>query len=103
MEDEVVRRGASKTYCVTGATGYVGSWLVKTLLDRGFVVHATARDPGLKLSLPLCFIVFGLLFMAWSLERRQPNCLLQRGLRCLLNQVDMVWMPYEKKNKLHFN
>ncbi|XP_010227284.2 dihydroflavonol 4-reductase isoform X1 [Brachypodium distachyon] len=32
--------------CVTGATGYVGSWLVRTLLRRGRRVHATARDPG---------------------------------------------------------
>jgi nucleoside-diphosphate-sugar epimerase len=30
---------------VTGATGYVASWLVKTLLDNGHVVHATVRDP----------------------------------------------------------
>ncbi|CAN6206897.1 unnamed protein product [Urochloa humidicola] len=30
--------------CVTGSTGYVGSWLVRTLLRRGYRVHATARD-----------------------------------------------------------
>ncbi|XP_066371891.1 putative anthocyanidin reductase isoform X3 [Miscanthus floridulus] len=30
--------------CVTGSTGYVGSWLVRTLLRRGYLVHATARD-----------------------------------------------------------
>ena len=34
------------TYCVTGATGYIGSWLVETLLERGYTVHATVRDPG---------------------------------------------------------
>ncbi|OVA11651.1 NAD-dependent epimerase/dehydratase [Macleaya cordata] len=33
-------------YCVTGATGYIGSWLVKSLLQRGYNVHATARDPA---------------------------------------------------------
>ena len=31
---------------VTGANGYVASWLVKRLLERGFDVHATVRDPG---------------------------------------------------------
>ncbi|GAU41323.1 hypothetical protein TSUD_94040 [Trifolium subterraneum] len=33
-------------YCVTGATGYIGSWLVEALLQRGCIVHATIRDPG---------------------------------------------------------
>ncbi|MEZ4294155.1 MAG: NAD(P)H-binding protein, partial [Polyangiaceae bacterium] len=31
---------------VTGATGYVASWLVKKLLDEGHTVHAAVRDPG---------------------------------------------------------
>jgi len=29
---------------VTGANGYVASWLVKYLLEEGFTVHATVRD-----------------------------------------------------------
>ncbi|XP_073159115.1 putative anthocyanidin reductase [Henckelia pumila] len=40
MEEE----NGLKTYCVTGATGYIGSWLVKSLLQRGFKVHATIRN-----------------------------------------------------------
>lgn len=31
---------------VTGANGYVASWLVKGLLERGVDVHATVRDPA---------------------------------------------------------
>ncbi|KAG7545998.1 NAD(P)-binding domain superfamily [Arabidopsis suecica] len=34
------------TYCVTGASGYIGSWLVKSLLEGGYTVHATLRDLG---------------------------------------------------------
>nr|GMC96968.1 dihydroflavonol 4-reductase [Ipomoea batatas] len=34
------------TVCVTGAAGFVGSWLVMKLLQRGYIVHATVRDPG---------------------------------------------------------
>ena len=35
------------TACVTGAGGFVASWLVKLLLSRGgYAVHGTARDPG---------------------------------------------------------
>ena len=30
---------------VTGATGYLGSELVKQLLQKGFIVHATVRGP----------------------------------------------------------
>jgi nucleoside-diphosphate-sugar epimerase len=31
--------------CVTGAGGYIASWLVKLLLSRGYAVHATVREP----------------------------------------------------------
>ncbi|MGW1202618.1 NAD-dependent epimerase/dehydratase family protein [Streptomyces cyaneofuscatus] len=31
---------------VTGATGYVASWIVKGLLDAGVIVHAAVRDPN---------------------------------------------------------
>ncbi|EOY12629.1 hypothetical protein QUC31_001908 [Theobroma cacao] len=42
---------AAPTYCVTGATGYIGSWLVKLLLEKGCKVHATARNPEKALHL----------------------------------------------------
>lgn len=31
--------------CVTGASGYIASWIVKLLLLRGYTVKATVRDP----------------------------------------------------------
>ncbi|XP_058072920.1 anthocyanidin reductase ((2S)-flavan-3-ol-forming)-like isoform X2 [Magnolia sinica] len=34
-----------KRACVTGATGYLGSMLVKSLLEKGYAVNATVRDP----------------------------------------------------------
>ncbi|KAI3448865.1 hypothetical protein Pfo_005530 [Paulownia fortunei] len=33
-----------KVVCVTGASGYIASWLVKLLLDRGYTVKATVRN-----------------------------------------------------------
>lgn len=33
-----------KTVCVTGASGYIASWLVKFLLQRGYTVKASVRN-----------------------------------------------------------
>ncbi|XP_061353358.1 dihydroflavonol 4-reductase-like [Gastrolobium bilobum] len=37
---------ASETVCVTGAEGFIGSWLVMRLIEHGFKVRATVRDPA---------------------------------------------------------
>ncbi|KAG0600372.1 hypothetical protein M758_11G028400 [Ceratodon purpureus] len=34
-----------KTVCVTGATGFIASWIVKMLLERGYTVRGTIRNP----------------------------------------------------------
>ncbi|MDE0056106.1 MAG: NAD-dependent epimerase/dehydratase family protein [Gammaproteobacteria bacterium] len=31
---------------VTGASGYVGSWIVRELVEQGYRVHSCVRDPG---------------------------------------------------------
>lgn len=38
----------TKPVLVTGATGYVASWLVKQLLEDGITVHAAVRNPDNK-------------------------------------------------------
>ena len=38
--------GEGKVVCVTGASGYIASWLVKSLLSRGYTVKASVRDPS---------------------------------------------------------
>ncbi|XP_078150291.1 cinnamoyl-CoA reductase 1-like [Carex rostrata] len=35
----------AKTVCVTGAGGYIASWLVKLLLEKGYTVKGTVRNP----------------------------------------------------------
>ncbi|XP_065880892.1 cinnamoyl-CoA reductase 1-like isoform X2 [Euphorbia lathyris] len=32
--------------CVTGAGGYLGSWVVQTLLSNNYLVHGTVREPS---------------------------------------------------------
>ena len=34
------------TVCVTGAGGFIASWLVKRLLEKGYIVKGTLRNPG---------------------------------------------------------
>ena len=41
-----MRSGEGKVVCVTGAAGFVASWLVKLLLHHGYTVKATVRDPS---------------------------------------------------------
>ncbi|CAN1263933.1 Phenylacetaldehyde reductase [Linum perenne] len=38
--------GEGKTVCVTGASGYIASWIVKLLLSSGYTVKASVRDPN---------------------------------------------------------
>ena len=38
--------GHGKTVCVTGASGFIASWLVKLLLEKGYTVKGTIRNPG---------------------------------------------------------
>nr|AIY51701.1 dihydroflavonol 4-reductase [Penstemon barbatus] len=42
---ETIPSRPSSTVCVTGAAGFIGSWLVMRLLERGYIVRATVRDP----------------------------------------------------------
>ncbi|EFJ26750.1 hypothetical protein SELMODRAFT_412487 [Selaginella moellendorffii] len=44
---------ANEKVCVTGASGFLASWLVKRLLEEGYHVIGTVRDPGARERLEL--------------------------------------------------
>ena len=47
IEEAMDGGGARKTVCVTGAGGFIASWLVQLLFSRGdYLVHGTVRDPS---------------------------------------------------------
>nr|AGS57528.1 cinnamyl alcohol dehydrogenase 1 [Plagiochasma appendiculatum] len=43
--------GDGKTVVVTGANGFIASWIVKLLLERGYTVRGTVRNPDDKAKL----------------------------------------------------
>ncbi|CAL5426909.1 unnamed protein product [Camellia sinensis] len=44
MSSNTKAGGDGQVVCVTGGSGFIGSWLVRLLLDRGYTVHATVKD-----------------------------------------------------------
>ncbi|XP_054779611.1 cinnamoyl-CoA reductase 1-like isoform X1 [Prosopis cineraria] len=44
--EDLEMAGAATKVCVTGAGGFIASWLVKLLLSKGYFVHGTVREPG---------------------------------------------------------
>lgn len=46
-----------KKACVVGGTGFVASLLVKLLLQKGYAVNTTVREPGSPLSLSCLYVM----------------------------------------------
>lgn len=55
--------GKGKLVCVTGASGYIASWLVKLLLDRGYTIRASVRDPSKNPNLLFLFVFLSFLHL----------------------------------------
>jgi len=59
----------SESVCVTGASGFIGSWLVMRLMERGYTVRATVRDPGeFLLHFLFIYLILIVSFMRSNLE-----------------------------------
>jgi nucleoside-diphosphate-sugar epimerase len=49
---------SGQTICVTGAGGFIASWMVKLLLEKGYTVRGTLRNPGNINSISLILFSF---------------------------------------------
>lgn len=47
-------------YCVTGGTGFIAAYLIKSLLQKGHTVRTTVRDPGIYIANPLSSLIYPL-------------------------------------------
>jgi hypothetical protein len=90
--------GAGKIVCVTGASGYIASWIVKLLLSRGYTVKASVRDPSESLTRSLYhpfplrgFFLFFLFFVAFDIRYGSLCYLIARIKRySFLNDGNLV-------------
>jgi nucleoside-diphosphate-sugar epimerase len=67
--------------CVTGAGGFIGSWVVKELLLRGYRVRGTARDPGKQAPSSMAPSRWWSYFSFWLIDRMACDRLVQRTAR----------------------
>lgn len=56
-------------YCVTGGSGFIATYLIKSLLENGHTVRTTVRDPGKHNTyIYVCVCVLGSIALpAWEM------------------------------------
>jgi len=82
-----------KTACVTGGNGYIASALIKMLLEKGYAVKTTVRNPGSVLPSVLSSVFHVLIQFQPGRQRhrsttRIPTILLL--IRCLNNLISDI-------------
>jgi nucleoside-diphosphate-sugar epimerase len=78
-----------KTACVTGGNGYIASALIKMLLEKGYAVKTTVRNPGSVLD-PLCSRFSVSWFILFKPGRQRHLC------------STMEWTVAQESHRVHF-
>lgn len=71
--------GRGKVVCVTGASGYIASWLVKMLLERDYTVNATVRSLSLC-SHPSVSLFFSFSCVSCYVDSHRKGCFIYLDL-----------------------
>ncbi|XP_068669464.1 cinnamoyl-CoA reductase 1-like [Aristolochia californica] len=72
MSTSSSKKGEGEVVCVTGGSGFIGSWIVRLLLERGYTVHATVKN------------------LDDEKETKHLRALEPTGSRLLLFQIDLL-------------
>lgn len=80
-----MKEDSRATVCVTGAAGFIGSWLVMRLLERGYIVRATVRDPSIYTH--IYFVNFLLSFIILCNKNGIQFFKTKYNYTCLIKQV----------------
>ncbi|KAF8378686.1 hypothetical protein HHK36_030035 [Tetracentron sinense] len=90
-------------YCVTGGTGLIAAYLVKSLLEKGHTVRTTVRDPGL-LQLSILFLLpmfsFFHRFHSQKIMKWRPSIVMVLALRTGFREVGFLWKMSGAKERL---
>jgi hypothetical protein len=94
---EMEHKGGDKV-CVTGASGFLASWLIKRLLLSGYQVIGTVRDLGLFSSLLHICITF---FITYHFN--YPNLILLQINICIMYDTLIYLQGRRRKLNIYGN
>ncbi|KAH7841045.1 hypothetical protein Vadar_024903 [Vaccinium darrowii] len=94
-------------YCITGGTGFIAAYLVKSLLEKGHTVRTTVRDPGDVEKVGFLWELSGAkerlkIFKADLMEERSFDQAIE-GVDGVFHTASPVLVPYDQNIQAKFS